>query len=133
MCRIVDFSVLIDRCIAIMQERNITNKELAQLAQISEATVSRVLATKGAVSSTATLAAICDALGVEEIARYEVVDPPRSKDEIYEARIEDFKQRAEKEAREKRIIFIAFCVAVAFIFTLFAVDLLNPSVGWFRG
>lgn len=129
----MDFEKLIARCIAKMEEENLTNRDVAQIAKISESTVSRTLSSRGANATAATITAICDALGVEEIARYEVVEPPRSKDSIYEARIEDFKQRAEKEAREKRIIFIAFCVAVAFIFTLFAVDLLNPSVGWFRG
>lgn len=130
----MDFEKLISRCIVKMEEENLTNKDVAQISKISEATVSRTLSSRGANATAATITAICDALGVEEeIARYEIVDPPRSKDAIYEARIEDFKQRAEKEAREKRIIFIAFCIAVAFIFTLFAVDLLNPSVGWFRG
>lgn len=129
----MDFENLISRCISKMDAENLTNRDVAQLAKISEATVSRTLASRGANATAATIAAICDALGIfPEPAQYEVVERSRSKDEIYEARIEDFKQRAEKEAREKRVIFFAFLVAVAFIFTLFAVDLLNPNVGWFR-
>ena len=130
----MDFEKLISRCITKMEEENLTNRDVAQLAQISESTVSRVLSTRGAVASTATITALCDALGVSsDTAQFEVVDRSRSKDEVYELCIEQANRRAEKEAREKRVIFIAFCVAVAFIFTLFAVDLLNPSVGWFRG
>lgn len=129
----MDFETLISRCISKMDAENLTNRDVAQLAKISEATVSRTLASRGANATAATITAICDALNiVPETAQYEVVERSLSKDEIYEARIEDFKQRAEKEAREKRVIFFAFLVAVAFIFTLFAVDLLNPNVGWFR-
>lgn len=129
----MDFEKLICQCIEKMNAENLTNRDVAQLAKISEATVSRTLSSRGANATVATITAVCDALGVEDDSeQYEIVSRERSKDEIYEARIEDFKHRAEKEAREKRIIFFAFLVAVAFIFTLFAVDLLNPSVGWFR-
>ena len=72
----MDFEKLITRCIDKMSEENLTNKDVAHLAQISEATVSRVLSTRGAVASTATITAICDALGIEDVARYENVSPP---------------------------------------------------------
>lgn len=130
----MDFERLISRCIAEMEAEKLTNRDVAQLAKISEATVSRTLASRGANTTAATITAICDALGITaEAAQYEVVERERSKDEIYMAQIADLQRRADKEAREKRVLFIAFLVAVAFIFTLFAVDLLNPAVGWFRG
>ena len=129
----MDFEKLISRCIAKMEAENLTNKDLAQLAQISESTVSRVLASRGANASAATITAICDALGVgAEAAQYEVAVRERTKDELYEARIDDLQRRIKKETHEKRIIFIAFLFTVAFVFILFAVDLLNPNVGWFR-
>ena len=130
----MDFENLISRCIAKMEEENLTNKDVAQIAKISEATVSRTLASRGANATAATIAAICAALGVSsDAAQYKIVDRSRSKDEVYELCIEQAERRADREAREKRAIFIAFLIAVAFIFTLFAIDLLNPNVGWFRG
>ena len=130
----MDFENLISRCIAKMEEENLTNKDVAQIAKISEATVSRTLASRGANATAATIAAICAALGVSsDAAQYKIVDRSRSKDEVYELCIEQAERRADREAREKRAISIAFLIAVAFIFTLFTIDLLNPNVGWFRG
>lgn len=117
-----------------MQEKNITNRDLAQLAQISESTVSRILATKGAVASTATLSAICDALGVAaDTAQYEVVERSATKDEVYEARIADLKSVNHNKNQWIKALFVVCLCLTAFILMLFAVDLLDPSVGWFRG
>jgi len=125
--------VLIDRCIAIMQDKNMTNKDLAQLAQISESTVSRVLASKGSNASAATITAICDALGVgAEAAQYAGGVCERTKDELYEARIDDLQRAiARKERWNKRLFVVCVCLT-AFILLLFAVDILNPNIGWFR-
>lgn len=125
--------MLIDRCIAIMQDKNMTNKDLAQLAQISESTVSRVLASKGSNVSAATITAICDALGVgAEAAQYAGGVCERTKDELYEARIDDLQRAiARKERWNKRLFVVCVCLT-AFILLLFAVDILNPNIGWFR-
>ena len=125
--------MLIDRCIAIMQDKNMTNKDLAQLAQISELTVSRVLASKGSNASAATITAICDALGVgAEAAQYAGGVCERTKDELYEARIDDLQRAiARKERWNKRLFVVCVCLT-AFILLLFAVDILNPNIGWFR-
>lgn len=125
--------MLIDRCIAIMQDKNMTNKDLAQLAQISESTVSRVLASKGSNASAATITAICDALGVgAEAAQYAGGVCERTKDELYEARIDDLQRAiARKERWNKRLFVVCVCLT-AFILLLFAVDILNPNIGWFR-
>lgn len=125
--------MLIDRCIAIMQDKNMTNKDLAQLAQISESTVSRVLASKGSNASAATITAICDALGVgAEAAQYAGGVCERTKDELYEARIDDLQRAiARKERWNKRLFVVCVCLS-AFILLLFAVDILNPNIGWFR-
>lgn len=129
----MDFEKLIARCIDKMAEENLTNKDVAQLAQISEATVSRVLSTRGAVSSTATIAAICDALGVsEDVARYEVIEGPTKCDISNQARIDDLKAVIRNKDQWIKALFIVCLCLVAFILTLFAVDLLNPNVGWFR-
>lgn len=129
----MDFEKLITRCIDKMSEENLTNKDVAQLAQISESTVSRVLSTRGAIASTATITAICDALGVSgEFSQYEAVECSATKDEVYEARIDDLKRTiAQKERWNKRLFVVCVCLT-AFVFLLFAADILNPAVGWFR-
>lgn len=125
--------MLIDRCIAIMQDKNMTNKDLAQLAQISESTVSRVLASKGSNASAATITAICDALGVgAEAAQYAGGVCERTKDELYEARIDDLQRAIARKERWKKRLFVVCVCLTAFILLLFAVDILNPNIGWFR-
>lgn len=125
--------MLIDRCIAIMQDKNMTNKELAQLAQISESTVSRVLASKGSNTSAATITAICDALGVgADAAQHAGGMCAHTKGELYEARIDDLQRAiARKERWNKRLFVVCVCLT-AFILLLFAVDILSPNIGWFR-
>lgn len=125
--------MLIDRCIAIMQDKNMTNKELAQLAQISESTVSRVLASKGSNTSAATITAICDALGVgAEAAQHAGGMCEHTKGELYEARIDDLQRAiARKERWNKRLFVVCVCLT-SFILLLFAVDILTPNIGWFR-
>ena len=110
-----------------------TNKELAQLAQISESTVSRVLASKGSNTSAATITAICDALGVgADAAQHAGGMCEHTKGELYEARIDDLQRAiARKERWNKRLFVVCVCLT-AFILLLFAVDILNPNIGWFR-
>lgn len=137
----MDFEKLITRCIDKMSEENLTNRDVAHLAQISEATVSRVLSTRGAAASTATITAICDALGIEEVARYEAVSPPDKcvkcgtciKCEARnQARINDLKAVGQNKERWIRALAIACAALVAFILVFFAVDMLSPAVGWVR-
>lgn len=129
----MDFEQLISGCIAKMEEENLTNKDLAQLAQISESTVSRVLSSKGSNASASTIAAICDALGVgAEAAQYAGGVCERTKDELYEARIDDLQRAiARKERWNKRFFVVCVCLT-AFILLLFAVDILTPNIGWFQ-
>lgn len=137
----MDFEKLITRCIDKMSEENLTNKDVAHLAQISEATVSRVLSTRGAFASTATITAICDALGIEDVARYENVSPPDKcvkcgtciKCEARnQARIDDLKAVGQNKERWICALAIACAALVAFILVFFAVDMLSPAVGWIR-
>lgn len=128
----MDFERLISRCISKMEAENLTNRDVAQLAQISESTVSRVLSTRGAVASTATITAICSALGVEEVAQYEIIEPRSKCDISNQARIDDLKAVIRNKEHWIRILAIACAVLVAFILVFFAVDMLNPSVGWIR-
>lgn len=90
-------------------------------------------AIKGSNASAATITAICDALGVgAEAAQYAGGVCERTKDELYEARIDDLQRAiARKERWNKRLFVVCVCLT-AFILLLFAVDILNPNIGWFR-
>lgn len=129
----MNFEELISRCISKMSEEKLTNRDVAQRANISESTVSRTLASRGANATAATITAICDALGVQpEVERYEIIDRTATRDEIYLARIDDFKAVIQSKSRWNRALFIVCLVLVAFLLTVLAVDLLNPTVGWIR-
>lgn len=129
----MDFEKLIFRCIDKMEAESLTNKDVARLAQISESTVSRVLATRGAAASASSIKAICDALGVSpEPERFELIARSATKDEIYLARIDDLKSMIQTKNRWIKALFVVCLALTAFVLILFAVDLLNPSVGWFR-
>lgn len=39
---------------------------------------------------------------------------------------------AARLAKEKRVLFTCLMLVVLFVFALFAIDILNPTVGWFR-
>lgn len=123
----MDFEKLIERCISEMNAKNLTNKDLAEISKISEATVSRALTGKGQNITVATLAAICNALGVTADA------PAASGSEaVYLARIADLKERIRYQATWIKVLFTAFAIVVAFVLTVLAIDIANPSVGWFR-
>lgn len=129
----MDFEDLISRCIAKMGEEKLTNRDIAQRANISESTVSRTLASRGANATAATITAICGALGVQpEVERYEIIERTATRDEIYLARIDDLKAVIQSKNRWNRALFIVCLVLVAFLLTVLAVDLLNPTVGWIR-
>ena len=129
----MDFEKLISRCISKMDAENLTNRDVAQLAKISETTVSRTLSSRGANATVATITAICDALGVsDEVAQYQVVERSATKDEVYLARIDDLKAVIRSKNQWIKALFVTCLCLTAFILILFAVDLLNPSVGWFR-
>lgn len=124
----MNFDNLIDRCIAKMGERNMTNRDLAHLSGLSEATVSRALSGKGQNATVATIDAICTALDVT------VAEPTAHSDleQVYIARINDLKQTMAYQRRWLRLSFLAIAILVAFVLTILAIDLANPSVGWFR-
>ena len=129
----MNFEELISRCISKMSEEKLTNRDVAQRANISESTVSRTLASRGANATAATITAICDALGVRpEVERYEIIERTATRDEIYLARIDDLKAVIQSKSRWNRALFIVCLVLVAFLLTVLAVDLLNPTVGWIR-
>ena len=118
-----------------IDERNLTNRDVARLANISEATVSRVLATRGRNASMATINAICAGLGIaEEVAQYDFSpNDITALEHVYLARIDDLKKSMEQKDRWIRGLFAICLSMVVIIVAVLAVDLLVPTVGWFRG
>ncbi len=122
----MNLTSLVTRCGEEMRRRNLTQKDVAQLAGISEATASRVLNGLGDNTSVATLQALCDALGVCPDGKESTVES------VYLARISDLKIQLRQRDRWIRALAIAFGTLVLLIVFLFLYDVLNPNVGWFR-
>ena len=146
----MDISALITQCKQEMKGKGLTNREVAQLADISESTVSRVLASDGQTASAATLEALCRALRVDEDTSTEQPPPassalpaseapaslpflsPENVEHIYERRVEDLRQQVESKEHWLRItVFLCVCLIGAILLILL-VDLFSPSIGWFR-
>lgn len=128
----MNFEELISRCRAAMEAKNMTNRDIARLANISESTVSRTLAGNGQNTSVASLSAICKALEVGDAGAYEVIPTGSSVEELYLARIDDLKHVIASKDKWIRNLFIACAVLMAFVLTMLAIDILNPNVGWVR-
>lgn len=126
----MNFENLISRCIAEMDAKNLTNKDVARIAKISESTVSRTLSSNAQNASVATLCAICDALELEIDGQHPAKHV--SVEDVYEARIEDLKRMIVNKDRWLWRVSVACAVLVLFILVLLAVDIANPSVGWIR-
>ena len=109
-----------------------TNRDIARLANISESTVSRTLARNGQNTSVSSLAAICEALDVGDAGTYEVIPTGSTVEEVYLARIEDLKSIIATKDKWIRWLFVACVSITAFVLIMFAVDLLNPNIGWVR-
>lgn len=123
----MNLASLVTRCNDEMRCRDLTQKDVAQLAGISEATASRVLNGLGGNTSVATLQVLCDALGVCPDDAGE-----SSLESVYLARISDLKIQLRQRDRWIRALAIAFGTLVLLIVFLFLYDVLNPNVGWFH-
>lgn len=82
-----------------------------------------------------TIIAICDGLGIEEETIQYDISPNdvTSLEHVYLERIADLKIAIEQKDRWIRRVFIICLSLIAFIVIVLAVDLLIPTVGWFRG
>lgn len=126
-------TAIITACKAVISEKNMTNRELAKLANISESTVSRILSSGGENATVASVQAIADALGVNcdppaAPAGFSLEDMAR----LYERRIQDIRRQLEAKERWLRITVLICVCLVGAILLLLLVDILSPSVGWFR-
>ena len=82
-----------------------------------------------------TIIAICDGLGIEEETIQYDISPNdvTALQHVYLERIEDLKIAIEQTDRWIRRMFIICLSLIVFIIIVLAVDLLIPTVGWFRG
>lgn len=158
----MDVSALIAQCKQAMEDKRMTNRDVARLADISDSTVSRVLASDGQTAAATTLEAICRALQVDEdpgaeqtetAAAESPAEPAADSDaaesagaveyipvgvssedmeRIYERRVEDLRRQVDSKERWLRIT-VFICVFLAgALLLLLLVDFLLPSIGWFR-
>lgn len=158
----MDVSALISQCKQAMEDKRMTNRDVARLADISESTVSRMLASDGRNVGATTLEAICQALQVDEdpgaeqtetAAAESPAEPAADSDaaesvgtveyipvgvssedmeRIYERRVEDLRRQVDSKERWLRIT-VFICVFLAGALLLLLVfDFLLPSIGWFR-
>ena len=129
----MDFEKLIVRCEAAMKEKNLTNKDVARMSNVSEATVSRTFTGRGQNASAATLIAICDALNVPaEAEEQEAEQLSAALERVYQARVADLKLVIANKERWVRTLFVVSLFLMAFILTVLMIDILDPNVGWFR-
>ena len=136
----------LNRLIALKQERNITNAEIAKLSNIPLATVTRIFngQTPNPTFETFTQIAIALGASLDEIAGLKQPETPpvdahientlntyvellRDKDD----RIKELKAEKEQERKEKmRILTFTFVfILAAMAFLIF--DLLNGHIGYF--
>lgn len=130
----MDLDQIIDRCIEQMKAKNLTNRDVANLANISEATVSRLLRSHGANATAASLLAVCNALE-PEIAPDNERDTREEKsgtDELYAARIEDLKASICVKNKWIKTLFAVCIVLIIVILFLLFLDALQPGTGWLR-
>lgn len=157
----MDVSALIAQCKQAMEDKRMTNRDVARLADISDSTVSRVMASDGQTAAATTLEAICRALHVDDdtsaeqeetVAEEDVTEPAAAPpveaagtveyvpvglsheemERIYERRVSDLQQQIEAKEHWLRVtVLLCICLTCA-ILLLFLVDFLSPSVGWFR-
>ena len=158
----MDVSALITQCKQAMEDKRMTNRDVARLADISESTVSRMLASDGRNVGATTLEAICQALQVDEdpgaeqtetAAADSPAEPAADSDasesagtveyipvgvssedmeRIYERRVEDLRRQVDSKERWLRITVFICVFLSGALLLLLLLDFLLPSIGWFR-
>ena len=137
----------LERLKALKEKRKITNAEIAELANIPLATVTRIFSGATPNPTFETFSQIAIALGasLDELAGLKQHETPpvaapieatlnsyaellKEKDE----RIKDLKEENEKTRKEKQRFAIAFACVVGFILLLLTVDVMNGHFGYFR-
>lgn len=115
-----------------------TNQSIADAANLSISTVANFFASASKEPSVYTAGPICKECGVSLDEYFGiVVDPAPSELEKAQLEIDHLRERmTDKEDEIKRknnLIFIGAVVLIFLIAYMFATDLINPTIGMFRG
>lgn len=131
-----------------MDEMHLTYASLADKSGVSLSTIKRIF--NGTPTTYATVALLATALKLTADELAPTADDPEmslngSNDEemdmkyviqtlerLYLGRIDDLKSHCEYTRKGMRVVAIVAIALMTFICTLFTVDLMNPTVGWFR-
>lgn len=121
-----------------MDKQNLTIAALSERSGVSDSTIKRALA--GISISSSSIELLSDTLQTDLSALKKTsareagsvdtaIDAMR---EAYKARIGDLQQTITYLQREKQFMRLVIILLIAFICGLFALDIANPAVGWFR-
>ena len=128
--------MLADYLKLLKNKKNLTNQELADLSGVPVGTINRIMAGQTDNPNFQTVCDIVIALdgSLDELAGI----PPRSGNPERSGSVnaeEMLMFRKLISTKDKWIhrLFICLCALFLFILSVFVLDLLNPSVGFFRG
>lgn len=141
--------MIIDYLKRLKEQGGFSWSELETMSGVPEGTIRKVMSGATANPSYDTVQKLVTAMGgnLSEIDTKEQGEMEMSAiaaiKEVYEMRINDLKEKSAEHidsmkehtrslSRDKRILAVAVGVLMAFVMALFAYDILNPSVGWFR-
>ena len=131
-----DNFMLADYLKLLKNKKNLTNQELADLSGVPVGTINRIMAGQTDNPNFQTVCDIVIALdgSLDELAGI----PPRSGNPERSGSVnaeEMLMFRKLISTKDKWIhrLFICLCALILFILSVFVLDLLNPSVGFFRG
>ena len=122
------FFVLSDDLQDLKNTANLTAKEIAQRAGVSESTLSRILSGETPDPSYATVSRLVIAMGgsLDQLAG--ISHEINYRDEL----IEQCRSDLEHERKLLKRILIFACVMVAFLAVFLMLDVAFPSAGWIR-
>ena len=121
--------------------RKLTNREIAELSGVPEASISRILSGETANPSYQNVRDIVVALGGDEDAFFNSVPPTapapaHSADAqviaLYEKRLEDKDAALRDKNKWIRNLFIVVIILVCFLVFWLIIDITNPVIGWVR-
>lgn len=122
-----------------IDKSNLTNKELAEVAGVSAATISRIRTGETGASwevmvSIATTLGISldDLAGLKPATQEDVVFISKELVSSYHSRIDDKEKSILYHRKWMNIFFTCFAILIAFILFVLAVDLLNGGMGYIR-
>lgn len=117
----------------LKDKRGLTIQELADLSQVPEGTVKKILSGSTENPTFRNVCQIVIALGgsVDEMVG---IKPVEKEDTVYISQelISSYKKHIEDKSRWMRIFFTALCVVMSFIMIVLLFDLLNGNVGYVR-